>query len=84
MKLTCPNCGKPQYCPCPSCRERHKQKIVWKWVTTPDGPIACGHCGYTMSCDAWMDEEWKQYQEWIYKDSVCRISLKERYEDPER
>jgi hypothetical protein len=33
---------------------------VWKWVT-PNGPIACGHCGYTMDEWDWMKEEEKQH-----------------------
>jgi len=37
----------------------HQREIVWEWVT-PDGPIACGHCGHTMSVDEWDDEGKRQ------------------------
>ena len=59
--LRCPNCGGKQYCPCPSCREHHKQQVVWKWVT-PSGPIACWHCGYTMDEWGWLKEEERQWR----------------------
>ena len=57
--MYCPNCGNEQWCPCDSCREMHQREIVWEWVT-PDGPIACGHCGHTMSVDEWDDEGKRQ------------------------
>jgi len=60
--MTCPNCGKEQYCPCSNCQPRHKQKVVWVWVTE-NGPISCGHCGHTMSVGEWEDLSYKQYKE---------------------
>ena len=60
--MKCPKCGGEQYCPCKSCKERNKGKITWIWVT-PNGPIECGHCGHTMSCGEWMDEDWEQMKQ---------------------
>ncbi len=57
--MFCPKCKKEQHCPCVTCKKRHGQKITWIWKTG-NGPIACGHCGYTMSEDHWLDEEFKQ------------------------
>lgn len=59
--LACPECGQLQYCPCPACRESHNQKIVWIWITG-NGPIACGHCGHTMTEDEWTDECYRQLE----------------------
>ena len=67
--VLCPNCGGEQYCPCPSCRERHGQEIVWKWVTG-NGPVACGHCGHIMSTDEWDMVEYKQYEKWLVEKGV--------------
>ena len=60
--MKCPKCGGEQHCPCPACVKRCKQKVTWKWVTD-DGPIACGHCGHTMSEWDWVGEEFKQLEE---------------------
>jgi hypothetical protein len=59
--MKCPKCGGEQYCPCYWCKLGHKQKVVWKWVS-PNGPIACGHCGHTMKEDEWERESIKQYE----------------------
>lgn len=56
----CPKCNGEQNCPCKNCNDT-SGKIVWNWI---DGEfIECGHCGYTMHVDAWLDldyEKWKQ------------------------
>ena len=64
MRLLCPCCAGKQFCPCENCCKFHEQKIVWKWVT-PNGPIACGHCGFTMSCDDWMLFEYEFFEDVI-------------------
>jgi len=56
--MFCPNCGQEQFCPCDNCRPRHKQEIVWQWVT-PNGPVACGMCGLEFSQCDWEDIELK-------------------------
>ncbi len=62
MQLNCPECGKPQYCPCKSCVKRHGRQIVW--VDFDDDTIACGYCGMRMHYSVWELEESKQYDEY--------------------
>jgi len=69
--MLCPKCSGKQYCPCPACQDRHGQEIVWRWITH-NGPIACGHCGHTMSEWDWGREEWKQHKEENDADSECK------------
>jgi hypothetical protein len=61
--MLCPKCKEPQHCPCLHCIiDRSKGKVVWKWH--PNGEVLeCGHCGYAMHADGWLDEEWKQIME---------------------
>lgn len=50
--MFCPECDGEQFCPCKHCILTDKQVVTWIWVT-PDGPIACGHCGLIMTVDEW-------------------------------
>ena len=59
--MKCPGCNKEQYCPCQACVKRHKEKETWVWKT-PNGPIACGHCGHTMSEWDWMNRELEELE----------------------
>jgi len=60
--MKCPKCGGLQYCPCATCRERHGESVVWIWADNGND-ISCGHCGYTMGCDAWEEEAYDQYKQ---------------------
>jgi hypothetical protein len=63
FELKCPKCEGIQHCPCESCKERHKQEVVWQW----DPPLkasSCGHCGHQMSSDELLYEQAKQPQLW--------------------
>lgn len=61
-KMVCPKCHKKQHCPCKHCKPSHEQEITWKWLTK-NGPIACGHCGHTMSLDEWDKEGYRQHED---------------------
>jgi len=61
--MICPKCGKPQNCPCKSCRDYSSKDVVtWIWDETGE-LITCGHCGITKTADWWLDEEGKQITE---------------------
>ena len=51
FEAKCPQCKEPQRCPCPSCRDKNKGKIVWIW--NEDDTISCGNCELTLGCDDW-------------------------------
>jgi hypothetical protein len=74
LKLLCPKCEGKQNCPCESCQKRNKAKVTWIWKSG-NGPIACGHCGYTMSPGEWEMEEFKQYDKWREKNEKPRQRL---------
>ena len=59
--MRCPECGAVQHCPCDACKKRKPGKVTWVWKG-PNGPIACGMCGHTMSAGEWMDLEWEQFK----------------------
>lgn len=63
FELKCPKCKGIQYCPCESCKERHKQEVVWQWDPARTAS-SCGHCGHQMGSDEWLYEQAKQYQLW--------------------
>jgi uncharacterized CHY-type Zn-finger protein len=57
--MKCPQCGEEQYCPCVNCSDWNAGKVVWRWI---DGEaIACGHCGFTLHADGWLDVEATEY-----------------------
>jgi hypothetical protein len=58
--MNCPNCKKKQYCGCPSCKKENVGRVT---RTSHGNSAQCGHCGYEMSSDGWLDEEWRQIQE---------------------
>jgi len=51
VKECCPKCGEEMRCPCPSCSDRNKGRIVWEWIG--GDIIACGKCGFEQSADWW-------------------------------
>lgn len=57
--MACPKCGGEQHCPCENCAERNEREVIWIWKNED---IECGHCGYTMNCNAWMDLEYEEYK----------------------
>ena len=63
FELKCPKCGGIQHCPCESCKERHKQEVVWKWHGFGE-LSSCGHCGHKLSSDQWLDVQSRQHKEW--------------------
>lgn len=48
----CPRCGQEQFCPCPSCKERHKRDDVWEWDKTGNFIICC-RCRLTAEASWW-------------------------------
>jgi len=66
----CPKCGYPQFCGCPSCKDKIPQGIFpYKWryeFIDKDHPsmelMQCANCGFDASPDWWMDEEVRQYE----------------------
>ena len=65
MELKCPCCAGPQHCSCVHCKARHKQKVTSIW-NAPNGPISCGHCGFTMSLEDWMWLEFEYFEDIIH------------------
>jgi len=57
--MVCPKCQKDHLCPCDHCKSKNSGEIVWIWGK--NDTISCGHCGHTMHCDGWFDEELSQY-----------------------
>lgn len=52
--IPCPECGMPQYCPCPACRRHHKQEDPFLWTRRSK----CGYCGNPINDDtAWAQIE---------------------------
>ena len=54
--MNCPRCNGDQHCPCRNCAKDNKGKVTWKWDASGE-LISCGHCGYTMHADGWLDAE---------------------------
>lgn len=59
--MFCPNCGQEQFCPCKTCKNIHKQEIVWKHDKTGN-LISCGKCGLTAHADWWQDVCFEVFQ----------------------
>jgi transcription elongation factor Elf1 len=60
----CPKCHKEQICGCRHCVSQHPDRVnevTYKWGNDGES-LSCGHCGYTMSVDAWQDREWDYYK----------------------
>lgn len=72
FELKCPCCEGIQYCPCPSCADRHKKTLVWKLEGMTS---SCGYCGYTMSVDNWLDEQSRQHNEWKRVQGIKDVSI---------
>ena len=73
FELKCPKCEGIQYCPCESCKERHKQEIVWQWDPSMTRS-SCSHCGHQMSSDEWLYEQAKQHQLWKRVQDALKVS----------
>jgi hypothetical protein len=73
FQLKCPVCEGIQHCPCDSCRERQGEQVVWKWDKLGE-LSSCGHCGYQMSSDQWLDEQSKQHKEWKRVQDAINVS----------
>lgn len=52
--FSCPDCGYPQICPCPACKEVPPIK-PWQWANEKRGDIACSGCGVIKHVDEWQD-----------------------------
>lgn len=73
FKLKCPKCGGIQYCPCESCKEKHKQEVVWRW--DPSITLSsCSYCDFQMGSDDWLIEQSKQYSEWKRVQDALKVS----------
>lgn len=60
--MKCPKCGEKYHCPCKSCADRNKGKVVWIWKTG-NGPIECGNCGLSLELHEFEDEDYRQMKE---------------------
>jgi len=61
--LTCPNCGYPQYCGCNACAPRIPAGFNPQKVCSDGEGYICANCGFTASCDQWLDIEVQQVRE---------------------
>jgi hypothetical protein len=66
----CPRCGYPQFCGCPSCKDKIPEGMFpyrWKYEDLPEGKtlelIVCANCNLEGSPDFWLDEEGKRYND---------------------
>lgn len=57
----CPNCGGVSWCNCSNCREENiaKGRTLYSWDEAGEVEF-CGHCGYGMHAEGWLDEEVEQ------------------------
>lgn len=56
--MNCPKCSGEYLCGCMACASRLDGKV--RALFLEKDLVACGHCGHTMHCDAWLDEEMRQ------------------------
>lgn len=57
----CPRCGGAQLCPCLTCSKDHPDQVMWGYDATGE-LISCGHCGFTMHADGWMDLDMARFR----------------------
>lgn len=70
----CPRCGYPYYCGCSACAPRNPPKVL-TFVHTPDGEgESCGNCGFTASCDWWLDYEVACLRQ-VTKDPFAKVKI---------
>jgi DNA-directed RNA polymerase subunit RPC12/RpoP len=63
----CPECGYPQFCPCPTCGP-HVPEGYKPWIWDETGEfVSCAQCGLKAHVDWWMDVEWDYFKDKMFK-----------------
>lgn len=63
--MRCPKCDSNQICGCVPCRRyrRNEAESGRDFMILDGDNVKCGNCGWTANAHVWLDEEYKQYEE---------------------